>query len=107
MSGYGKRERLTDDLNLFSLFLDLIKANKRQVQKSQHEIQREMLSLDRQERETLAEIKKLAAKGQVRIFDFKRLSARVLECLAVREMCTLVVHLFGSESGRVWFVWWV
>jgi division protein CdvB (Snf7/Vps24/ESCRT-III family) len=43
---------------------DLLKANKRQVQKSQHEIQREILQLDRQEKEALTEIKKLASKGQ-------------------------------------------
>lgn len=74
MVGNSNSEWLTDDLNLYSTFLDLIKANKRQVQKSQHEIQRELLSLDRQERETLAEIKKLAAKGQVR----KSISSRLM-----------------------------
>lgn len=36
------------------------------MQKSQNEIQREIAQLDRREKETLAEIKKLAAKGQVR-----------------------------------------
>lgn len=70
MVGNTNGERWTDDLNLYLTFLDLIKANKRQVQKSQHEIHREMLALDRQERETLAEIKKLAAKGQVRQLTF-------------------------------------
>lgn len=42
-----------------------MKANRRQLQKSQNEIQREIAQLDRREKETLAEIKKLAAKGQV------------------------------------------
>lgn len=52
--------------------VDVIKANKKQVQKSQHEIQREIFALERQEKETLAEIKKMAAKGQVRCVGFRR-----------------------------------
>jgi hypothetical protein len=63
-STHTLHEKLTFYLN--PIFQDLVKANKRQVQKSQHEIQREIFSLERQEKETLAEIKKLAAKGQVR-----------------------------------------
>lgn len=57
--------------------LDLVKANRRQVQKSQNEIQREIAQLDRREKETLAEIKKLASKGQVRRMHFPPLLDRI------------------------------
>ena len=61
------------DANPFDcIYTDLLKANKRQVQKSQHEIQREILALDRQEKEALAEIKKLVmAASPVVVLDAK------------------------------------